>query len=542
MKRFVAVIAAAALLAGCSKVASEQTGGGDHSWTQPGVLRIAIQSEPLNLNMLLASNTTDNAIDRFIFDPLISATPDGEPKPILVTAVPTLDNGGISKDGLTVTYHLRSGVEFSDGVPLTSKDVKFSWQQMMNPNNNVVSRHGYDEIRSIDTPDATTVVVHLKERFSPFVNTFFAEGDNPEGIVPEHVLAKYPNVNQISFNSHPIGSGPFELQTWVRGDHITLVPNPHYFLGAPKLKKIVVRVVPDENTAVNLLRTHDIDWMFEPSYAVYPQISHISGIAVRFNNVNGYESIQLNTSHWPLTDPKFRLALVYAIDKKNLLDVLTYGQEKMASEDLPDWLWAYDPNVTTYPFDPARAKAILAADGFVAGKNGTLQKDGKSVDLLIVTNNSNATRRKGVQILQEMLHEVGIPAQIKTYDGALLFAPAGEGGILQKGTFDIGWSGWFAGIDPDDSSQFLSKNVPPGGYNYTRLRSPQMDAAQKIALENYDRPTRKKAYATIEEILARENPQIFFWWDRQAQAISVDFKGFDPNPTTETWNAYQWSI
>lgn len=542
MKRLVATIAAVALLAGCSKVASENTGGGEHSWTQPGVLRVAIQSEPLNLDTLLASNTTDNMVDRLIFDPLISATSDGEPVPILATEIPTLDNGGIAKDGLTITYHLRHGVTFSDGVPLTSKDVKFSWQQMMNPNNNVVSRHGYDEVQSIDTPNAATVVVHLKERFAPFVNTFFAEGDSPVGIVPQHVLAKYANVNQIPFNLHPIGSGPFEVQTWSKGDHITLVPNPHYFLGAPKLKQIVIRIVPDENTTLNLLRTHDIDWMFEPSFAVYPQISHTLGVAVHFNNINGYESIYLNTSHWPLTDPKFRLAMVYAIDKKNLLDVLTYGQEKIATEDLPDWLWAYNHDVTTYPFDAEKAKRILASDGFTPGKNGTLQKDGKSVSLLIVTNNSNATRRKGVQILQEMLHEVGIGSQIKTYDGALLFAPAGEGGILQKGTFDVAWAGWFAGIDPDDSSQYLSKNIPPGGYNYTRLRSPQMDAAQKLALENYDRPTRKKAYAVVEELLARENPQIFFWWDRQAQAVSVDFKGFDPNPVTESWNAYQWSI
>ena len=541
MKRFVAMLATAAMLAGCSKVATKGTDG-DHSWTQPGVLRISIQSEPLNLDTLLASNTTDNMVDRLIFDPLISANPAGEPVPILATEVPTLENGGISKDGLTITYHLRSGVTFSDGVPLTSKDVKFSWQQMMNSNNNVISRHGYDEVSSIDVPDAATVVVHLKERFAPFVNTFFAEGDSPVGIVPEHVLAKDPNVNQISFNLHPIGSGPFEVKTWAKGDHITLVPNPHYFLGVPKLKEIVIRIVPDENTTVNLLHTHDIDWMFEPSYGTYPQISRIPGVSVHFNNINGYESIYLNTSHWPLTDPKFRLAMVYAINKKNLLDVLTYGQEKVATEDLPDWLWAYNSDVTTYSFDAAKAKQILADDGFTSGKSGSLQKDGKTVDLLIVTNSSNATRRKGVQILQEMLHQVGIASQIKTYDGALLFAPAGEGGILQKGIFDVAWAGWFSGIDPDNSSQYLSKNIPPGGYNYTRLRSPQMDAAQKLALENYDRPTRKKAYTVIEELLARENPQIFFWWDRQAQAVNVDFKGFDPNPVTESWNAYQWSI
>ena len=115
-------------------------------------------------------------------------------------------------------------------------------------------------------------------------------------------------------------------------------------------------------------------------------------------------------------------------------------------------------------------------------------------------------------------------------------------GILQSGNFDLGLSGWFAGVDPDNSSNYDSKNIPPGGYNYTCYRSAAMDAAQQMALTNYDRPTRTKAYAKIEELLAQDQPQIFFWWDRQAQAISPDLKGFDPNPTTESWNAYTWTI
>ena len=540
MNRLALAIAAAALLAGCTKVAGGAAGG-DHSWTVPGLLRVAIQSEPKNLDTLLASNTTDNMVTRLIFDPLIDADAAGEPVPILATEVPTLENGGISKDGLTVTYHLHPGVKFSDGFPLTSKDVKFTWQAMMNDNNNVVSRHGYDEVASIDTPDATTVVVHLKEKFSPFVNTFFAEGDSPVDIVPAHILAKYPNVNQIPFNNAPIGSGPFIVKEWVKGDHITLVPNPNYFLGAPKLKEVVIHVIPDENTSLNELREHTIDWMFEPSFSVYPSISHIDGITVHYNNINGYESAYLNTSHWPLTDKIFRLALVYAINKQLLLDDLTFGQEKIATEDLPDWLWAYNHNVTTYAYDQAKAKQLLAADGFKPGPNGILQKNGKPASLLIVTNVSNVTRRKATVLVQQMLHEVGIDSQIKFYDGATLFAPAPVG-IMQNGAFDIALAGWFAGIDPDNSSNYMAKNVPPGGYNYTRYRNPVMDAAQKVALEHYDRPTRAKAYATIEELLAQGNPQIFFWWDRQSQAVSVDFKGFDPNPVTESWNAYQWSI
>ena len=529
------------MLAGCTKVSTTETAGGEHSWTKPGELRIAIQSEPKNLNTLLASNTTDSMIVRFIFDELISADSKGNPVPILATEVPTLENGGISKDGLTVTYHLHKGVRWQDGQPLTSHDVKFTWQAMMNDANNVVSRHGFDEVKSIDTPDDYTVVVHLKERFSPFVNTFFAESDSPVGIVPAHLLAQYPNVNQIPFNNEPIGSGPFKVAEWVKGDHITLIRNDDYFRGKPGLERIVIKVIPDENTSLSQVRTHDIDWMFEPSYSTFSTLRGMPNVITHYNDINGYEGMYINTSHPPLDDPNVRRAIAYAIDKKMLLDTLTFGQEKIATEDLPDWMWAYNSHVTVTPYDPNKAKQLLAASGWTPGPGGILTKNGQQLSLLLVTNNSNATRRKISVLAQSMLRQVGILVQVKYFDGATLFAPAPLG-ILQDGKFDLALAGWFAGIDPDDSSNYLGKNVPPGGYNYTRLRSKAMDDAQRIALDSYDRPSRTKAYATIEELLATQNPQIFFWWDRQAQAINPDFKNFDPNPVTESWNAYQWRI
>ncbi len=540
MRRLLAIAALAALASGCTKTGGGPSGS-EHSWTKPGILRIAIQSESKNLNTLLASNTTDAMIDDLIFDPLVTADAKGNFVPVLAAEVPTQENGGISKDGLTVTYHLRKGVTWSDGAPFTSKDVKFSWQAMLNPNNNVVSRHGFDEVKSVDTPDAYTVVVHLKEKFAPIVSEFFGPSDSPTDVAPAHLLAKYPNINMIPFNNEPIGTGPYKLAEWVKGDHITLVPNDNYFLGKPKLKQIEIRIIPDENTSLNLLRTHDIDWMFEPSYSTYPTLKTIPDVVTRFNDVNGYEGVQLNTAHAPLNDLQVRRALAYAIDKKQLLDTLTYGQQKLATEDLPDWMWAYNPNVIVYPYDPAKAKQLLESDGWTPGADGIMVKNGQRLSLLLVTNQSNVTRRKASVLIQAQLKRVGIDVQIKYFDGATLFAPAPLG-ILQSGKFDLGISGWFSGVDPDNSSNYLCSNVPPGGYNYTRYCSKEMDAAQQLALTHYDQATRKKAYAKIEYLLSQDVPQIFFWWDRQAQAINPDFKNFDPSPVTESWNAYQWSI
>jgi peptide/nickel transport system substrate-binding protein len=540
LKRLLALAALGAVLAGCT-----QTGGtgGAPRGGQPGVLRIAIQSDLKNLNPLLNSNTTDAMVARLMFEPLISADPKGQPVPILSTTVPSQQNGGISKDGLTVTYHLRKDAKWSDGVPVTSKDVKWSWEAIMNPNNNVISRHGYDYVSSVDTPNDYTVVIHLKQKFAPFVNTFFAESDQPYPIAPEHVLSKYPNINMVPFNSNPtVTDGPFKFVRWVHGDHIELSANDNFFMGKPGLRSIYIRVIPDENTIRNLLRTHDIDWMFQASINNYPEVSKMPGVKLVFVDVNGYEDVQLNVQRPYLQDVRVRQAIAYAIDKQRIIQTLTYGQQKVAIEDQPPFMWAFDRNIRDYPDDPNTAKQLLQQAGWTPGPDGILRKNGERLTLVLVSNGSNVTRRKEAVELQQMLHDAGIDLQIKNYQADVLFAPAGEGGILQNGKFDLSLAGWYAGIDPDDSSQYTCANMAPRGYNYSRYCNPDMEAAQKMALENYDQPTRKKAYFRIQEILRRDVPEIFTYYQRQLQPINENFKGFEPNPVTEVWNAWQWSI
>ncbi|MGH7737546.1 MAG: peptide ABC transporter substrate-binding protein [Candidatus Tyrphobacter sp.] len=541
MKRVLTLCALACALAGCTRTTGGQAGG--NPGTIPGVLRIAIQQDLKNLNPLLNSNTTDVLVASLLFEPLISANDRGEPVPMLAAQVPTPDNGGISKDGLTITYHLRRNAYWTDGVPVTSRDVKWSWQAIMNPQNNIISRHGYDEIRSIDTPDPYTVVVHLKERFAPFVNTFFAPSDQPYPVAPAHVLDTYPNINEIPFNAEPnVSDGPFRFGEWSHGDHITLVRNDHFFMGMPKLQRIELKIVPDENTSVNLLQTHAIDWIFQASIETYPEVSRLPGSHIAWMKVNGYEDIQLNDARPFLRDVRVRRAIAYAIDKEQLVATLTFGQEHEATEDIPDWMWAFDPNVRSYPHDVAKARALLEQAGFRPGPNGIMEKNGQPLVLVEVTDSSNVTRRKESVIVQEQLRQAGIDTQVKDFAGDVLFAPAGEGGILQLGKFDLSLAGWFAGIDPDDSSQYMCKNVPPGGYNYDRYCSAAMDAAETDALMHFDRATRKSAYARTQQLLHDDVPELFLWWDRYQEPISDDFKGFDPNPVEEAWNAWQWSI
>ncbi len=360
-----AVLLLAALgLASCTKHATETNGR--HAWTQAGTLRVAINSEPKTLNPLLASNTIEGFIDRLMFEPLLSADPRGNPVPLLATAVPTQEDGGISKDGLTIRYRLRSHVYWSDGVPVTSRDVVWSWRAILNRDNDVVSRHGYDDVRSIDTPDARTLIVHLRRPFAPFVNTFFAESDQPYDVVPAHALEHVADFNHAPFNGAPtVTDGPFRFAAWKRGDRIELIQNRAFFAGVPGLKSIEIQFVPNEETALNLLLTHDLDYIYQPSIQTYPALHAQRDARIVWVNANGYEGMLFNLARPVTADPLVRRAIAAAIDKNLLTQQLGHGQTKAATEDLPDWIWAFDP-----PCAPFRSNRPNRSD-FSRGPDGS---------------------------------------------------------------------------------------------------------------------------------------------------------------------------
>jgi peptide/nickel transport system substrate-binding protein len=496
------------------------------------VLTIALAQEPKTLNPLLAANSYEGFIWRLMFEPLISADAHNLPIPMLAAQIPTLQNGGVSRDGLTITYHLRPHVRWTDGLPLTSEDVRFTWRAIVNSENNTPTRHGYDDIASIDTPNALTAVVHLRRPLASFVNTFFAESDQPYGILPAHVLARYRNLNQLPFNDAPtVSDGPFRIVRWAHGDRLTFTANPSFMFGKPKLDGINVLFVSNENTAVNLLRTGSVQYVVEPSITTYSELRDIPSVRTVFVPVNGYEGLGFNLRRTPMNDPRFRTAIAYGIDKKRLLHTLTFGRQKLATEDLPDWMWANDPSLKPLPFDPHKARALLAQARIAA-----------PVELVLVTDTGNVTHQREAVMLQSMLHDIGIDLSVKTYPAGLLYEPLGAGGIIQSGKFDLALLPWIGGIDPDNSSQFACANAPPNGWNMTRYCDREMDAQQRIALTQYDQATRTAAYHRIEQLLARDNPIVFFWWLRVQQAYRTTFHGFSPNLTSESWNAWQWSL
>ncbi len=418
MRRAASVIVGALLLfsSGCSKPNGTVTSSGN------GVLRVALYAEPASLNPLLGTNTAENFVSSLYSDLLVTIDDHGDHVPDLASVVPTLANGGIAKNGLTVTYHLRRNVKWQDGAPFTSADVKFTWQAVMNPSNNVIERRGYDQVSSVQTPDPYTVVFHLKQPFAPFVDTVFGESDDAYRIIPKHLLARYPDINKVAYNQLPIGTGPFKVTRWIHGQEIELSANPLYFRGKPRLSRIIVQIVPDQNTASAMIRSHGTDLIIDVSAANYRDLRRNSAVRVLLVKAPSYTSLMLNLSHPPLDDVRVRRALWYAIDQHRMVNNLLFGTAVPATSDLSDFYWAYDPNVMRYPYEPGKASQLLDQAGWRRASNGVRIKNGRTLSLQLVYGQGSETARQIAVQAQADLAAVGVDAPIKTYPYSLLYA------------------------------------------------------------------------------------------------------------------------
>lgn len=518
-----------------------QTAQTRRAWTRPGELRFALAGlDPRSLNPLFSTSVQEDQLFALFSDLLVTVDERGRAVPELAARVPTSANGDISRDGRSITYRLRRGVKWHDGVTFTSRDVRFSWQAVMNPRNNVASREAYDVVERVDTPDDYTAILRLKRPFAPAVLTIFGGGQTLR-LVPQHVLAKYADVNAVDFNQHPIGTGPFKVVAWKRGQSVELEANDAYFLGKPKLRRVTVQLVPATTTAGVMLETHETDFAQLDS-STYQRVRDNPNLRVVLANYYAFIGLPMNVTRPALRDVRVRRAIVYALDRVSLNDKNTFGTGVLADSDLNPISWAHTNDVVHYPHDPARATALLEAAGWRAGSDGVRQKNGARLALELAEPSGGTTARNEDVQVQEMLRRVGIEVTIKGYAPSLLYAPAEAGGILESGKFDLTISGWVSGGDPDNSTLYMCRYAGPAGQNYSRYCSSAMDAAQEQALATYDTARRKRAYAAIERLASQDLPFVFVYWPKARFAMNPDLRGFAPNGVTPTWNAYTWSI
>ncbi|HET7814295.1 MAG TPA: peptide ABC transporter substrate-binding protein [Candidatus Baltobacteraceae bacterium] len=541
VERGCALLLAAAIvgLSGCRSGGTEMVGG-RHSWTQPHVLRMADLSDPDSLNEDLSTMDMVYFLSSMIYSYLVVSDDQGRIVGDLALEVPTLKNGGISRDGRTYTYHLRHGVRWHDGRPLTARDVRFSWQAIVNPNNNALHREGFTEIQSIDTPDDDTVVVHLKRRYPPFVSKFFAplqEGGKP--ILPQHILGKYPNFNQVPFNSAPIGSGPFKFLKWERGREVVLVRNPYYYRGAPKLDRVELHIIPDDQTILNEVRLHHIDLVLTPSVSQYPQYRTLDGVVAETHPWNSQELLAINDAHPGLDDVRVRQAISQAIDYKAVITKITRDTGEQARDFIPPTAIGFAGNAP-YDYDPKAAAKLLDDAGYKTGPDGVRAKGKVRLEYTLATISGSVALRSMAVVLQQYFSTVGIKLNIRMYPYNGMFTPDGP---TYSGKYDFAMYGVTLTWDPDMSFYLNCDAFYPKGENIYHYCDPKTDALETRGLGTEDAAEREAIYKQVEPMYWNAVPYIPLYERRRIVIRSADLKNFKTNPSSTPWfNTWEWDI
>jgi peptide/nickel transport system substrate-binding protein len=540
MRSFLVLVALIVMFSACTRAPQSVDATGRHAWTVPHVLRIADTADPDHLNPYLSTMDITYDISSLVYSFLVISDARGHLIGDLATDVPTLANGGISKDGRTYTYHLRSGVLWHDGQPFTSRDVAASWRAVIDPAHSTLHREGYDRIASIDTPNDTTVVVHLKERYPPFVTQFFAplqEGGKP--ILPAHVLERDPNFNQGELSSHPIGTGPFRFVRWDRGNEIVLERFDGYFKGKPKLERVQFRFIPNDETILNELTLHHLDLVVAPQLALLERYRGISGITTDLVPWNAQMGLIINSRKPGLNDVAVRQAIARSVDYAAIIDKVTHGSSEVARNSLPPTAIGYEA-LPRHAYDLSSATALLDRAGWKRGPEGIREKNGTRLAFTVATIVGSTSIARDALLMQESVRKAGIDLTIKPYPYNTIFALDGP---IYKGKYDLAIYSTTLTWDPNVYFYLACDKWYPKGENTYGYCNPELDSFESAGLQTDETTGREKAYRKASRIIWDTIPYLPLYELRRPFVRSADLKGASDNPSsTPWWNAWQWDI
>ena len=538
MKRLVPIVLGLAfLVSACSKPTNTaiDTAGTSrvNSFTIPHVLRYTDNEDINTLNPLLFQSASLAYMASMTMAWLIKWGPDNKPYGELATEVPSKKNGGVSPNGLTITYHLRKGVKWSDGVPFTADDVIWTYHAIMNPANNITSRLGWDDIVAADAPDKNTVVFHLKKPFSPFVEIFFSsEGANP-CILPKHLLAQFPNINHVAYNALPVGIGPFKYQEWDRAQKVVMVANPLYFRGLPKLKKVIYEIIPDRNTVLTQLQATGLDMWVLMTGNYIDKAKAITPYRVASVPSFLFDHMDFNLTSPKLKDPAVREALRYAIDRATLISKISHGVGDVQEQPAPKTAAYYDPSIANIPFDIAKANQILDAAGWKRGADGIRAKNGVKLNLDLATVSGSQDTDEKIELIRNTWEQIGVSIDVRHYSTPVIFGLYAEGGIIYTGKFDVVMFAWVNDAIGDYSQIYACNQIPPAGQNDLHWCNQKAQAAMDNLYTQYEQPGRNKDTAIVMKELIKDVPTVVLDARQDLYVENRDLKNFNPNGVTQ---------
>jgi peptide/nickel transport system substrate-binding protein len=523
--------------------------------TRGGTAIIAIWQEPSTLAPHYANQTVTDIVTYGVVEGLAETTDSGEYVPTLVKSIPTVANGGVTvtADKMDVRWELLPGLKWSDGKPVTSADIKFSWETWMK-DPKVNSRTGYDQIASIDLPNETTALVHYKSIYAPYPLNF-------SGLMPKALLENEADISKTDYVRRPLGTGPFKVTEFKAGDTITLEKNTNYRFGPdkPYLDRVIFKSVPSVEVAMAQLKAGEVNAVWNLTAPQAVDLEKAPGVVlqtvpgpsverIEMNTAQNKENTDPNSTHPVLGDIEMRKALLLATPKQQIIDKLFFGKAKVGTSPVSQGWAAYkDPQAS---YDAKKASDTLDAAGWVKGPDGIRSKNGVRASLSYTTTTGDSNRERVQQVLVDEWKAIGVEVKIQNQPSSVLLSGSCSAKDPRKlGTFDLAQYASSPGIDPHTTvfTRYHSKNIPTAancvGQNYTRVKNADMDKAIEDAGSTLDVAQRKASYAKALKILNDQNVIIWLYDRADIDARQNALQGWEPNAWQRfTWNIENWFI
>lgn len=504
-----------------------------------GQIIIAFSQEPTVFNPHLLHIEVDEGIHFAVFDPLFGVDPEGNFTPALAVEVPTVENGGISADGLSWKVKLRDDVKWHDGTPFTAEDVKFTLELLVDPDFRSWRRAGHDQVRDITVVSPTEITWRMESAYAPYPSVLASTF-----IVPKHAFDGVADKNTAPFNNAPIGTGAFKWGSRVAGDHIELAANADYFGEGPYIERVIVKYIPDLNVMYTQFKSGDIDvtglqWI-TPDH--YEEAKNLEGKEVSLVPGSTVESFTLNMERPQFKDLAVRQALYHAIDKQSIIDALYYGLNSPTESYVPQQSFYYNPDLPKHEFSIEKANQLLDEAGWARGAGGIREKDGVRLSFTNSTTAGHHIREQAQQFIQQTFQEIGVEMTISNLPPAVMW---GDYWMLSQFDTVVVGIDFLTGPDPDTSDYFASTSSSAkggAGQNNWQYVSEEVDSLLKEGGSVFVPEERKKSYLRQQEVIRHDLPLLPLFQYTTVRGRKNGMTGFTPNVNNriDTWNLNTW--
>jgi peptide/nickel transport system substrate-binding protein len=481
---------------------------------KPGELVMLIEKKPPTFDPRRSSDSAAERMRQLIFNSLTRKNEKFEPTPDLA------ERFEAAPDYKTFTFYLRRGVKFHNGRVLSSSDVKYTFETMMaagfpsdKKGDFTRQEHGAPMIAFIEAPDPQTVIFRCNRPFPDFLNSIVAVGIIPEGSSDQQARS-------------PVGTGPFKFVSYTEEQEVVLDAHPEYFEGRPHINLLRIRIVPDNSTRESELRKGSVDLAinadFEP--VTVESLQQAEGIKVEITDGTNIAHLGINLLDPILKDQRVRQALAYGIDREAIIRELWRSQARPAHSILPVNQWAFEPQVTVYPYNPERAKQLLDEAGRRA------EGDKPRFKLTIKTSTLSVSR-KVAEFMQEQLRRIGVELEIQSLESAKLMQD------LSEGNFQLYYRILVGGNQSTAVFRFVyhSQAAPPNGQNRSRYSNPQVDRLIDEA-ETATRERQQQIFSELQQTVSAELPQIYLWYPATIAVYRHRVSGLKLDPSAD------WSV